>query len=318
MHDVKSPSPGPKSYSLAKAGLREVLSNISSSSTAALVSLVAVTAIWGSTFLLVKNAISRAPVMDFLAVRFALAAAVMFALRPNCLRGIARRGLLRGVALGAALGAGYVTQTYGLLSASPSVSGFITGTFVVFTPVASWVVLRRGVDRHTLMGVALALAGVAVLGLRGRSFGGGELLTLACALFFALQIVGLGEWASRETAYGLAFLQIATVAVVCMAVAAPSGLRLPAELSVWGAIVITAILATALAFFVQTWAQSLLAPTHAAVVMTMEPMFAGIFGVVFGGDNLTLRVAAGFACILAAMLFVQISHRSQGARNGPG
>jgi drug/metabolite transporter (DMT)-like permease len=229
-----------------------------------------------------------------------------------------RNELLRGVALGAALGAGYVTQTYGLLTASPSVSGFITGTFVVFTPVVSWVVLRISIDRHTWMGVALALAGVALLGLRGWSLGAGELLTLACAIFFALQIVGLGEWASRETVYGLAFVQIATVAVVCLVIAAPSGLQLPTELPVWGAVVITAVLATALAFFVQTWAQSLLAPTHAAVIMTMEPVFAGIFGVVFGGDSLTLRVAAGFACILAAMLLVQLSQRTLRARNVPG
>ena len=285
--------------------------NLSSSRAAALISLVAVTAIWGSTFLLVKNAISRAPVMDFLAVRFALAAIVMFALRPGCLRGMTRRTLLHGVALGAALGAGYVTQTYGLLTASPSVSGFITGTFVVFTPVMSWLLLRRRIDRKAWLGVALAFIGIALLGLHGWSVGPGELLTLACAVFFALQIVGLGEWASRETAYGLAFVQIASVATVSLVVAGPDGFRLPAEFDVWGAVAVTAVLATALAFLVQTWAQSLLAPVHAAVVMTMEPVFAGFFGVVLGGDRLTLRVVGGAVCILGAMLLVQLSQKAR-------
>ncbi len=287
---------------------------LSTSRRAALLSLVVVTAIWGSTFLVVKNAISRAPVMDFLAVRFALATLVMFVLRPNCLRGTTRQGLLRGVALGLALGAGYITQTFGLLSASPSVSGFITGTFVVFTPVISWVVLRRRIDAITWLGVVLAFVGVAALGLRGWSLGPGELLTLACAVFFALQIVGLGEWASAGNVYGLAVVQTGTVAVISLVVAAPGGYQLPLDLVVWGAVAITAVLATALAELVQTWAQSLLPPAHVAVVMTLEPVFAGIFGVVFGGDSLTLRIFAGAVCIVVAMLLVQFSQKPRAGK----
>jgi len=211
--------------------------------------------------------------------------------------------------LGVALGAGYVTQSFGLLTASPSVSAFITGTFVVFTPVISWVLLRRSVDRNAWLGVALAFVGLAFISLRGWSLGAGELLTLACAVFFAVHIVGLGEWAPGETAYGLAFIQIATVAAVSLVVAALGGFRMPAEFDVWGAVALTAVLATALAFFIQTWAQSLLAPTLAAVVMTMEPVFAGIFGVTLGGDRLTPRVVGGAVCILAAMLLVQLGQK---------
>ena len=280
-----------------------------SSRGAALVSLVAVTAIWGSTFLVVKNAISRAPVMDFLAVRFVLAALVMLALRPSCLRGMTRRGVLRGMALGLVLGAGYITQTFGLVSASPSISGFITGTFVVFTPVISWILLKKRAGTTTWMGVGLAFVGVAALGLRGWSLGPGELLTLACAVFFALQIVGLGEWAAGENVYALALIQTATVAVISLVVAAPGGFQLPAEFVVWGAVAVTAILATAVAELVQTWAQSLLAPAHVAVVMTLEPVFAGVFGVLFGGDSVTLRVIAGAICTIGAMLLVQFRQK---------
>ncbi len=295
-----------------------MIRGLSSSRSAALVSLVVVTAIWGSTFLVVKNAISRAPVMDFLAVRFGLAALVMLAIRPGCLRGMTRRGLLRGVALGLVLGAGYVTQTFGLVSASPSISGFITGTFVVFTPVISWILLRKRAGATTWLGVGLAFVGVAALGLRGLSLGPGELLTLACAVFFALQVVGLGEWASGENVYALALIQTATVAVISLVVAAPGGFRLPFELTVWGAVAVTAILATALAELVQTWAQSIIEPAHVAVVMTLEPVFAGIFGVVFGGDALTVRVVAGAVCIIGAMLLVQFRRNAHLGRVAAG
>jgi drug/metabolite transporter (DMT)-like permease len=294
--------------------------NLRSSPTAALIALVLVTAIWGSTFLVVKNAIVFAPVLDFLAIRFIVAALVMFAIRHSCLRGMTRQGLLRGFLLGLALGAGYVLQTFGLLTASATVSGFITGMFVVFTPLVSWALLHQRAGWNTWLAVALAVAGLALLALHGWSAGIGELLTLGCALFFALHIVGLGAWAPRHQAYGLAFIQIVTVGSASLLVALPHGIDAPLRIEVWGAIAITAVLATAAAFLIQTWAQSIVPPTPAAVVMTMEPVFAGIFGVAFGGDAFTLRIIAGAVCVLTAMFLVQMSQaparmvRPRGAR----
>ncbi len=276
-----------------------------SSPSIALSALVGVTAVWGATFLLVKNAVSQMPVMDFLAVRFTAAALVMIAIRPHCLHNMTRRGLLRAVALGAVLGSGYVMQTYGLLTASATVSGFITGMFVVFTPLVSWVLLRHKVSGNAWMAVGLAGIGLALLGLQGWHVGIGEMLTLGCALLFAVHIVGLGSWASQHEAYGFAFVQIAAVAAISLLAAVPQGITVPPEAGVWLAIGITAVFATAVAFVVQTWAQSLVSPTHAAVVMTMEPAFAGVFGVVVGGDLLTLRIVAGAILILAAILLVQ-------------
>jgi drug/metabolite transporter (DMT)-like permease len=275
------------------------------SRTLALTALVAVTAIWGSTFLLVKNVIQQVPVMDFLAVRFLLAAVVMIALRPKCLLSLTKRGLLRGIVLGVVLGTAYVTQTYGLRTASATVSGFITGTFVVLTPIVSWILLRQKTSRNTWLAVALSCLGLALLGLHGWSIGIGELLTLVCALFIAIHVVGLGAWASQHEIYGFAFIQVATVAVISLVTTAPDGIKVPFEADIWGTIIITAVFATAIAFFVQTWAQSLMPPTHAAVVMTMEPVFAGIFGVVFGGDRLTLQILAGVLCVLVAMVIIQ-------------
>jgi drug/metabolite transporter (DMT)-like permease len=246
------------------------------------------------------------PVMDFMAWRFAAASVAMLALRPGCLRNITRRELLRGAALGIVLGLGYVAQTYGLLYASAAVSGFITGMFVVLTPVMAWILLGHKTDRNTWMVVALATVGVAVLSLNGWAFGIGELLTLACAILFAVHIVGLGEWSPQYDPYTFAFLQIATVAVISIIAAIPGGITLPPDIETWQTIGITAIFATALAFIVQTWAQSLVPPTRAAIVMTMEPVFAGLFAVIIGGNQLTWRTLLGGAFIVAAMLVINL------------
>jgi drug/metabolite transporter (DMT)-like permease len=267
-----------------------------------LTALVAVTAIWGSTFIVVQDAVAQMPVMDFLGIRFTIAAIVMFALRPSCLSGMTRPRLIRSVVLGLLLGLGFITQTYGLQHTSAAISGFITGMFVVLTPVVSWVLLKRKTGISIWGAVALATVGLGLLSLRGWSMGIGELLTLFCALFFALHIIGLGEWSARRDIYGMAVVQITVVAVISMAAATIDGITLPPNNTVWGAVILTAVFASAIGFLVQTWAQSLIAPTRVAVTMTMEPVFAGFFAVVIAGDHLTLRIILGATCVLIAMI----------------
>ncbi len=283
-----------------------ILRNWKSSPRLALTALVGVTAIWGWTFLIVKDAIQLMPVMDFLAVRFTLAAVVMLVLRPTSLLRMSRRGWWHGAVLGILLGLAYVTQTQGLLSTSPAISGFITGMSVVFTPLVAWLLLRQKIGRRTWLAVGLACAGLALLSLRGWSFGTGELLTLACALFVAFHIIGLGQWSAEHDTYGLALVQIATIAVISLIAAAPGGITMPPDAETWRTIGITAVLATAAAFFVQTWAQALVSPTHIAVVLTMEPVFAGVFSAAFGAEPITVRIILGAVCVLAAMLIVQL------------
>jgi drug/metabolite transporter (DMT)-like permease len=271
--------------------------------------LVGVTAVWGSTFIVVKDATDRMPVMDFLAWRFGIAALVMVAIRPRAVRMLSRAARRQGAMLGLALAAGYVAQTFGLQRTPATVSGFITGLFVVFTPLCAGLLLRRRVDWASWLGVAVATGGLALLSLHGLSVGRGEAITLLCALAFALHIVGLGEWSTARDAYGLAVVQLTTVAVVSALAAAPDTLAPPPDAGVWGAILLTALAATAIGFFVQTWAQAHLTPTRAAVVMTMEPVFAGIFGVAFGGDDLTVRIVIGALLVLAAMFLVELGPR---------
>lgn len=269
--------------------------------------LVGVTAVWGSTFVVVKDAIGRMPVMDFLAWRFGIATLAMLLLRPRAVARLGGVGRTRGFWLGLALGAGYVFQTEGLRTARASVSGFITGMFVVLTPLCAAVVLRRRVPGSAWLGVALATTGLALLSLRGFSVGEGELLTLGCAFAFSLHIVGLGEWSPSHDPYGLAVVQLAVVALGCLVFALPP--ELPPDAGVWGALALTAVLATAVAFVVQTWAQAHVPPTRAAVIMTMEPVFAGLFGIAVAGERLGPREYAGSLLILVAMLAVEIGPR---------
>jgi drug/metabolite transporter (DMT)-like permease len=290
----------------------------------ALAGLLIVCMWWGATFVVVKDAVERMPVMDFLAVRFLIAAAVMVAIRPRVVPAISRSlgswrtGLAaHGTLLGLALGLGYIGQTFGLQHTSATISGFITGMFVVFTPLIAGVLLRRRVGASAWVGVLVATTGLAVISLHGFSIGLGEGLTLLCAGLFSLHIVGLGEWSPRYDSYALAVVQLTAVGVLCAIAAAPGGLTAPPDRVAWGAVLITALFATAFAFVVQTWAQTVLSPTRTAVVMTMEPVFAGLFGVLVGGDNLTVRIIVGGTLVVAAMYIVELGPRhSADARVG--
>jgi drug/metabolite transporter (DMT)-like permease len=268
--------------------------------------LVGVTAIWGSTFVVVKDAVAKMPVTDFLTWRFAIAGLVMLALRPRSVAALGRTGRRNGFVVGLALGAGYLLQTLGLQHTSAANSGFITGMFVVLTPLFAAVLLGKPPGRGAWAAVVVATIGLGLLSLHGFSVGTGELLTLGCAGAFALHIVGLGEWARHSDAYGLAVVQLLTTAVLCGIVAVPGGLATPPDAGVWGALALTALAATALAFVVQTWAQAHLAPTRVAVIMTMEPVFSGVFAVAVADEHLGLRALGGAALVLGAMLLTEV------------
>jgi drug/metabolite transporter (DMT)-like permease len=276
---------------------------------AATAALIGVTAIWGSTFVMMKDAIERQPVMDFLFTRFTIAAIFMIAIRPRAVMGLTRAQVGQGVILGLALGFGYIVQTFGLERTSAAVNGFITGMFVVFTPIIGALIFRKRIGSMTWLAVLVATAGLALISLRGWAIGSGEMLTLMCALLFAVHIVGLGAWSRVESAYGLATVQVATVALLCGLISVPTGFASPPDRGVWAAALFTAIFATAIAFIVQTWSQSLMPPTRAAIIMTMEPVFAGIFAIWIGGELLSARTLAGGALVVAAMYLVELAPR---------
>ena len=278
-------------------------------STLAVLGLLGVTAAWGSTFFLLKGVVDRVPVSDFLAVRFALAALAVWLLAPRSVARLTSAERRNGVLLGLVYGAAQLLQTFGLQTTSASVSGFITGMYVVFTPLLGAVLLGARIGRTVWLAVALATAGLAALSLQGFAIGAGEALTLASALLYGAHIVGLGAWTSGRSALGLTVVQLLTITAVCGLAAVPGGLVLPQTAGDWGALVYMALVAGALALVVQTWAQAHLTATRAAIIMTMEPVWAALFAVLFGGERLGPRVVLGGSLVLAAMYLVELGPR---------
>ena len=272
--------------------------------------LLGVTAAWGSTFFLLKDVVERVPVSDFLAARFALATVAVWLIAPRCVALLTPAERRSGVLLGVVYGGAQLLQTVGLQYTSASVSGFVTGMYVVFTPLLGAVLLRARIGRTVWIAVGLATAGLAALSLQGFAIGGGEALTLASAVLYAAHIVGLGVWSSGRNALGLTVVQLLTITAVCGAAAAPGGVVLPSTGGDWFALVYMALVAGALALVVQTWAQAHLAATRAAIIMTMEPVWAGFFAVLLGGERLGLRVVVGGGLVLAAMYLVELGPRA--------
>ena len=268
--------------------------------------LVSLTAVWGSTFFLIHDLVVHVPPLDFLAVRFAIATVVMLVLFWRPVRALTRRQVLIGVGLGALYGLAQIAQTVGLTSTPASVSGFITGTYVVLTPLLTALLLRERVAASTWLAVALATAGLALLSLRGLSVGPGEAVTLVSALLYALHIVGLGRYSASEVATGLSVVQMVVIAVLCGIGALPGGIVLPQTGGQWASLLYMVAFASILALWAQTWAQAHLPATRAAIVMTMEPVFAAFFAVVFGGESPTWRMVAGGALVLTAMYAVEL------------
>ena len=271
--------------------------------------LLGLTASWGSTFFLIKDLLERVPTLDFLAVRFAIAGVAMLLVAPRAVARLSRESKRQALVLGLLYGVAQILQTAGLAHTAASVSGFITGMYVVFTPMFAALLLRSRITPLTWGAVALATAGLAVLTLDGFSVGYGEALTLVAAMLYALHIVGLGAWSEPREALGMSVLQLLVIAVLCLVATAPDGIVLPASTQDWVSLVYMALVAGALAIVGQTWAQAHLPPTRTALIMSMEPVFATFFAVLLGGENVTLRMLAGGVMVLTAMLVVELLPR---------
>ncbi|MCZ4497460.1 MAG: permease [Marmoricola sp.] len=271
--------------------------------------LLAMTACWGSTFYLIHDLLDRVPVVDFLAVRFAIASVAMLALAPRAIGRLSPAVRKHALVLGGLYGVAQILQTAGLAHTSASVSGFVTGMYVVLTPLLAAAILRTRINALTWAAVGLAVAGLAVLTLSGLSIGYGEGLTLIAAGLYALHIVGLGAWSNPADAVGMSILQCLVITAICFVAAVPGGITLPQSPGDWLSVVYMALFAGAAALLGQTWAQAHLSPTRSAIIMSMEPVFAASFAVLLGGETLTGRMLGGGALVIAAMLLVELVPR---------
>ncbi len=266
--------------------------------------LTAVAAIWGGAFTSMKGTLERLDVNSFLAWRFTIATIVLILIKPSVLRRFNKEFIKKGALVGFFLGSGYIFQSFGLTLTTVSNTGFITGLYVVLTPIVAALILKKNITRIEWFAVFMATVGLALLSLNGLSFGLGEFLVLVSALFFALHIVGLGEWSKGLDTYALTVLQLGTCALLTFAASLKSGFKVPPDAGVWWSIIYTALFATALAFIVQTWAQSFIKPSSVAVILAMEVVFAAAFGIWLLSEPLTIRIALGGLLVIAAMYLI--------------
>lgn len=269
--------------------------------------LGSIAAVWGLTFVMVQDAIAVLPAMAFLAYRFLPAAVLVALVFWRRLPELSGDGFRMGAAMGAFLCAGYISQTLGLEATSASNAGFITGLFVVLTPVLGSLFLRERVRV-----VTWAAAGVSAFGLYLLSGAGGDLdprgdgLVLLCAVFFAAHILVTSRGAGRHDVGALLVVQLAVCGFACLAVAAVAGeLEPPTGATVWSALLVTSLVASAVGFFVQTFAQRHTAPARTALILASEPAFAGLFGYLLADERLSPVAWVGAALILAAIVAVE-------------
>jgi drug/metabolite transporter (DMT)-like permease len=271
--------------------------------------LLALTACWGSTFFLIKDLLDRVPTLDFLALRFAVASLALLLVAPRALGRLSPQVRKHAVVLGALYGVAQILQTSGLAHTPASVSGFVTGLYVVCTPLLAAAILRTRIPPITWAAVLLATVGLGVLALNGLSIGYGELITLASAVLYALHIVGLGAWSTTQDAVGMTILQIMVIAALCTLATAHDGIVLPDRSSDWLSVAYMAVVVGALGLLGQTWAQAHLPPTRTAIIMSMEPVFASLFAVWLGDEDVTTRLLLGGGMVLVAMLAVELAPR---------
>jgi drug/metabolite transporter (DMT)-like permease len=273
----------------------------------AALALLTVAISWGAGFVLMEPAIERQPIFNFLAFRFTFAVIVMVAVRPSVLKKFNKTLILQGGILGLALSGGYVTQTIGLLFSTAAITGFYTGLYVALTPLLAWIILHHKISTKALVGVLLATLGLGILSSGAVVFGWGEIALLICAVLFALHIIGLGLWSSKHDSYALTIVQLTFCALLSWAgaVTLEGGIKPPPDGEVWFAVVFTAVLATALAFLVQTWAQGFLDPSRVAIILTSEVVWAAVIAYGVGQEKLELLSVLGGSVMLCAMLIVE-------------
>ena len=276
--------------------------------TLAVLGLLAVTAVWGSTFVMIADIVTRIDVADLLAARFTIAALLLLPFALRAIRRMSQRTIGYGVLLGLAYGTAQFLQTYGLAHTSPALSGFLTSMYVVLTPLLAFVMFRVPLSGRIAIALVLALAGVAVLTLRGGglAIGIGEVLTLASAAVYALHIVLLSRWSNRGDVFGLTAVQLLVLGAVSVLMALPGGIALPENRRDLAVVLYLAIAAGVVAVLVQTWGQSHLPAARAAIVMCMEPVWAAGFAVAFTAQALTGRLVLGGTSILAGMLVAEV------------
>jgi len=266
--------------------------------------LIAVAAMWGISFVWMKDILDQQDVYSFLTSRFIFAALAMIIIKPKVLKLFTKELVSKGFIIGLALGSGYIFQTLGLDRTTPAITGFITGLYVVITPLIAALLLKERVTLTMWGFILLAVVGLAVLSVQGWSVGFGEFLVFISAILFAVHIIMLGAWSKNFDAYALTVMQLIGCAFLSAIPSGINGFNPPPDTQVWAVVIFTAVFATAIAFVIQTWSQARISTTKVAVILTMEVVFAALFSFAYGMEPFTLRLAIGGTLVLIAMLAI--------------
>lgn len=287
--------------------------------------LALVALIWGSTFVIVKSALTEISPVYFLALRFSAASlcmALLFA-KPFRSAGLpaVKRGLWGGAVAGLFLWSGYMLQTFGLEYTEAGKSGFITGLYIVMVPLLTAIFYRKWPQVSELLGIAIATAGLVLLTAPSTTMriNFGDALTLLCGVAFAFHLLVLGYYSQRER-----FEAVALGQILCAAILSLLALLVEPPKAVWSgnvlfALITTSVFATALAFALQTWGQQYTTATRTALIFALEPVFALFTAVFAGGERFTRTSMGGAALILAGILLVELkpARRRQHQKNSP-
>lgn len=280
-------------------------------------SLLFVTLIWGTTFVLVQDAIDFLKPLAFNGIRFSIAAVLLFLcliiFEKGQFKKLNFKLILSGVFLGFWLFLGYITQTIGLLYTTSSKAGFITGLSVVFVPLFSFILLKQSPTKNAVLGVLIATIGLFLLTMTDVSaLNIGDGFVFICAISFALQIIFTGKYSSKYPTLLLTVIQIATVAILSMVSSflfedwSKFHPQILLSKDVLTALIITSVFATAIAFFVQTSFQKYTTATRVALIFAMEPVFAAVTGYFWAGDRLSYSALFGCILIFAGMVFAEL------------
>ncbi len=269
--------------------------------------LILVTLVWGSTFVVVKNAVETMGALTFIAVRFfiaGIALLVWYALRPGRLRFAVPPSLYwGGLFAGLALCFSYIAQTLGLITVSAGKAAFITGLYVVIVPVASRVLFKTASDVGSIVGVTLAALGLGLLSLTlPFSIAPGDFLLFLCSIGFAAHILIVGVYGDRGSPVLFSAVQLLVVSVICFFLALVFERPLSVPRGTWGSIVYMALAATSFAFLTQSAVQRFTSATHTALIFSAEPVFGALFAWLATGETLSSKELAGAAFVLLGML----------------
>jgi drug/metabolite transporter (DMT)-like permease len=284
------------------------------------IGLVAIAAVWGLTFVMVQDAVERIPVMTFLAYRFIPASALVALGFRKQLRSLGPAGWRAGIWMGLFLTGGYVFQTLGLQHTSAANAGFITGLWVVLTPVFGALMFGQRAGRAVWIAAGTSAVGLFLL----SGIGGGEVhllgdaLVLVCAVSFTFHIFATDKGVKDHAVGALVVVQLGVCGTIALVAAAAMGdLQLPRSAPVWSALAVTSLLASALGFFIQTYAQQHASPARTALILASEPAFAGLFAYVLAGETLRPLGWLGAALILGAIVTVEALPHLRRARPVP-